>query len=314
MRKKRGYIFNWKASNFIVFGIAIGIVIGCLAFLLLFSAGDRKKVCREGAENQNPVQASFVTAQELFGILSASRGQTEKKNFEGTAVAGVVPHHLVAGSLIGDFLEALAVQEPELLILVGPNHYNRGGRIITGFADWQTPAGLVKTDGEIVQALLDQKEAAQDEQVLGQEHSVGSLMPLLKQFIPEAKVVPLIFHHNVSLAEVERLLDFLAPLLAGKKAVVLASVDFSHYLTRTQAREKDEYTLRVMSNFDYVTLFRLGNDYLDSPASLAMAFRYAERKGMKKFQLLANTNAGEILQNDEIETTSYFTLVFTKKF
>ncbi|MGI6144747.1 MAG: AmmeMemoRadiSam system protein B [Clostridia bacterium] len=282
---------------------------------------------------QQPAHPSFLTQKELYevlakskahlnseepsnleeGVITGERVVPEKpRELEGTILAGVVPHHLVAGSLIVEVLAALQPQEPELLIIVGPNHNNLGGRIITGFADWQTPEGLVETEEEIVRILLEKKIAVQDEQVLCNEHSIGSLLPLIKHYLPQAKVVPLIFHHDVTLEEVDKLLAVLAPLLAEDNSVLLASVDFSHYLTRKEAEEKDSFTLKVMNNFDYPTLFHLGNDYLDSPAALATVFRYGQRKGIHEFQLLANTNSGVILQNDYIETTSYFTVLFIK--
>ncbi|MGI6588778.1 MAG: AmmeMemoRadiSam system protein B [Peptococcia bacterium] len=301
----------------------------CLVLLIVFSwgcslneVGFRQKnqlyeqqVQDKQAEKQDqqsklyPPHPSFLTKQELYEVLS---GPKEQINLEGTILGGVVPHHLVAGSLIADFLSALVPQKPKVIILVGPNHHNLGGRIITGFSAWQTPDGLVEIEEKIVQTLLEKSLVGQDEQVLSREHSIGSLVPLIKHYLPQTKIVPLVLHHDVSLKEVDQLLTVLEPWLQEEKCVLLASVDFSHYLTRKQAEEKDRFTLKVMENFAYPTLFHLDNDYLDSPASLAMVFRYAESKELCDFQVLANTNSGQILQNDFIETTSYFTLVFLK--
>ncbi|HHY05590.1 MAG TPA: AmmeMemoRadiSam system protein B [Clostridia bacterium] len=301
----------------------------CLILLIVFSWGcslnegdfgqnnqlheqqerEKKAEKQDQQSKQHPAHLSFLTEQELYEVLAVPQ---EQYNLEGTILGGVVPHHLVAGNLIIDLLAALVPQKPEVIILVGPNHYNLGGRMITGFSAWQTPAGLVETEEKIVQALLEKSIVERNEQVLSQEHSIGSLVPLIKHYLPQTKIVPLILHHDVSLEEVDLLLEFLEPGLEEGKCVFLASVDFSHYLTRQEAEEKDRFTLKVMENFAYPTLFHLGNDYLDSPASLALVFRYAQSKGLCEFQVLANTNSGRILQNDLIATTSYFSLVFLK--
>lgn len=257
-----------------------------------------------------PDHPSFVTRTELHVLLAERSAKPPLP--AGKIVSAVLPHHLVAGRLLVQAFEVLAEQEPSLVVIVGPNHHNQGGKVITGLAGWQTPEGLVKVEENIVNDLLAKGLAVRDEQVLSREHSVGALLPLLKHFLPEARIVPLILHHNVSLQEVDNLLQALDPYLQGK-GILIASVDFSHYLTRSEAQAKDRETLGYMSKFDYANLFQLGNDYLDSPASLAAAFRLAEKRGLQEFTVLDNTNSGLILQNDYIETTSYFTLVFAEK-
>lgn len=276
--------------------------------------------CRNGGaaapgEQPNPAHPSvFMTREELYRYL----GEAEKEGNppaavqNGTAgrfVSGVLPHHLVASRLIVPFMSALAAHQPAVIILVGPNHENRGGRVITGLYDWQTPEGKVKTDQEITRLLLEKGLAVRDEEVLSREHSVGALIPFIGRFMPQARVVPLVFHHDVSLREIDALLAALGPCLESG-AVVMASVDFSHYLTRQEAEAKDEITLRAMRGFDYTALYKMDNDHLDSPASLTMAFRAAEKLDIKDFEVLGHTNSGIIFKNDIIETTSYFTLVF----
>lgn len=293
-------------------GFIVLIGLGCFLLLLGGCSGEAKTSKTRIGERVEIVSThpSFVTRQELNSILASS---PEKPSFlEGRIVSAVVPHHLVAGRLIAEVMETLVRQDPSLVILVGPNHFNRGGKVITGYDSWQTPEGVVQAEDRVVRLLLGKGLAVRDEEVLSQEHSVGALVPFLQHYFPEVKIVPVVLHHDVSLQEVDALLKTLEPFL-DEKAVLISSVDFSHYLTRSEAQAKDRETIRHMRNYDYATLFRLGNDYLDSPASLSAAFRLAEKRGIKEFSVLDNTNSGIILQNDFIETTSYFTLVFTRK-
>lgn len=286
------------------------IVIG----IVLFSGcADKAKQAENPSppESVRPAHAStFISKQDFLVLLSGGSGQAPE--IKGKIVSGVLPHHLLAGRMIVTFMEVLAGQEPSLVILVGPNHNNKGGKIASGYMDWQTPAGLVRVNREIVGRLSSQGIAVTDDDLLAPEHSVGGLMPFIAHFLPEAEVVPIILHHGVTLAEVDQLLLALEPFLQ-EDAVLLASVDFSHYLTRQEAQMKDRETLAAMERFDYPALFNMSNDNLDSPASLAAAFRLAEERGVKAFQVLDNTNSGILLKNDVIETTSYFTMVFTEE-
>lgn len=267
----------------------------------------------DAANPANPVHSStFVTKTELYKCLAKMDNDKKDIITEGRIIGGVVPHHLVAGHLMARLIECIAQSNPKVVVLVGPNHNNAGAKVITGLYDWQTPEGIMKTDQKSVQKLVDQRLAVLDEKVLSTEHSIGAVVPFIRYFMPETLIVPLIFHHDVSLEEVDAILETLIAVL-GEKAVILGSVDFSHYLTRQEAEGKDKVTLKAMEVFDYKTLYSMSSDYLDSPASLALVFHHAEEKGIKEFQVLDNTNSGIILKNDTIETTSYFTLLFEEK-
>lgn len=257
-----------------------------------------------------PAHPSFMKAPEMWSIVAA-RPRVERK-MEGRVVSGVVPHHLLAGRLIGDFFAALSQQKPKRIILIGPNHYNRGVPIITGRWSWDTPCGRVEADQKAVDLLMSAGIAVCDDAVLSREHSVGNLMPFVKYYLPEARVVPVVMHRNVGEKEVQGLLATLKPVL-DRRTVVVASVDFSHYLTAGQAEEKDRITLRCMKRFDYSVLFRMGNDHLDAPAALVCAMRRAEMEGARKLEVLGHTNSGMLLHNYQIQSTSYFTILYIKE-
>jgi AmmeMemoRadiSam system protein B len=254
---------------------------------------------------------SQVTRQELKLLLAQNPDSSDFKLAERKIVSAVLPHHLVAAPLLLEVCTLLAEQKPKCLIVIGPNHENKAAKIISGTYGWQTPDGVLATEEDAVQQLWQKGLAVINEEVLATEHSIGALAPLLKHFVPEAKIIPIILQYGVSLQEVDALLDGLEPFLDGD-TVLISSVDFSHYLTRSEAEAKDRVTLAYMNNFDYPALFALDDSYLDSPASLAAAFRLAERRGIRSFTVLGNTNSGRILQNDYLETTSYFTILFTE--
>ncbi|MCR4441471.1 MAG: AmmeMemoRadiSam system protein B [Peptococcaceae bacterium] len=285
-------------------------ILGLIVLLLAVSGCPAGKPVERKAVPNPAHKNIFVTGEELARCLSRQEpeGAVEIK---GAARGGVVPHHLLAGRLTARFMEALALQHPGVVIVAGPNHRNLGARVITGFYDWETPEGIVRTDSRVVKTLLEKGAAVRDEGTLSGEHSVGSVIPFIGHYLPEARVVPLILHRDVSLKEIDFLLAAVQPYL-DEGAVLVASVDFSHYLTRQAAEYKDEITLKAMRDFDYNKLYSMGNDHLDSPACLALVLRDAEKRGNRQFQILDHTNSGILLKNDLIPTTSYFTLLFSE--
>jgi MEMO1 family protein len=227
----------------------------------------------------------------------------------GRLVGGVAPHHALAGSNLSRFFLRLEAEPPQTLIVVGPNHPERGQRVITGRRGWATDFGVVETEAPLVDALVKAGLATVDEETLAEEHSVGALMPYLKYHAPKTRVVPLILHKDITLAELQRLAEVLAPAV-NENRILVASVDFSHYLTRREAQAKDEQTWAAIESADLQELLRMGPDHLDCPPALVLVMLTMERLGAEGPVVEAHTNSGILLASDTIETTSYFTLTY----
>lgn len=224
-------------------------------------------------------------------------------------IGGLVPHHILVGYLFSTFFLDLQRHPPKTVILVGPNHPNHGQRIITGRRGWSTDFGVVQADQALVNRLVQAGLAVVDDDTLANEHSIGAIIPYLKYHVPNARVVPLILHRDVSIQEVGRLADELAPLL-GDERVLVASMDFSHYLTRPEAEARDVETWAAFQAGDLPALWRMGPEHLDSPPSVGLLMLTMQRVAAGEPEVAGHTNSGVIIGSDQIETTSYFTLKY----
>lgn len=229
-----------------------------------------------------------------------------------TLAGGLVPHHNLAAANLSAFFLELEAEPPRTVIVVGPNHENLGQRVITGRYGWATSFGRVDPDLDLIGRLAEEGLATVDDQALAREHSVGALMPYLKYHAPDTRVVPLVLHSDLTLGELRRLADHLAPHLTADR-LLLASVDFSHYLTRDEAEAKDRVTLDAILRRDLAAIRQMNNDYVDSPPSLILLLLLMERLGAAGPEILAHTNSGVLLGSDLIETTSYFTFAYHRK-
>ena len=227
----------------------------------------------------------------------------EKIFFAG---AGIVPHHLLAGELISDFFNRLSVQNPKTIILVGPNHQEKGGiKPLTSLADWETGLGKVEANQNLIQRFVSLGLVEVNERVVSAEHSVSGLVPLIKDFLPKTSVFPLVLSGRMNLEEIETLAKELAKEV-DKETVLVASVDFSHGLKSADARQNDWETLEAMTNFDHRKLLSLGNDFLDSPPSIVFLLLVAQKRGWTNFEVLSRTDSAELINDPIAETTSYF--------
>lgn len=241
------------------------------------------------------------------GVAFVKRNNpTEKTNIRG----GVIPHHLFPGFIIADFFHRLKMQNPDTVILIGPNHYERGdSKVLTSVYGWNTPFGVVQSEDKIIRELTAKQVLKVDDHVLENDHAVAGIIPFIKYYLPATKVVPILLSGFMNEDETRFLASQLESYV-NKDTVLVAAVDFSHYLVNKEAQEKDKVTLNVIKKYDYRQLFTLDNDYLDSPPAIAVLLLTMQKLGMTKMDILHHTNSGELQKDDYIETTSYFSIIF----
>lgn len=248
--------------------------------------------------------------KQLFqkAINSAPR---RNKNSENIISGGIIPHHLLASDMIADFYSYISDEKIKTIIILGPNHYEKGDFVALGSeCPWQTPFGMAEPNVEITDDLKNYSLIRIDEGVLENEHSVASHMPFIKQYLPKAKVVPIILSAKMDLKKAKILSEKLAEYIKGGDVAVVASVDFSHYLYSDEAEIKDAETLEAMKSFNYEKIYSFDNGNLDSPPSIAILLMAMQSMGINNFEVLDNTNSGILANNSSLETTSYFSIVF----
>lgn len=251
----------------------------------------------------------FFDPTSFYNGLEVVRAKAAPTARPGTLIGGLVPHHNLAGELLSRLLIQLEAHPPRTVIVVGPNHDNRGQSIITGRRSWATAFGAVTADQALVAGLAESGLATIDDPSLEPEHAIGALMPYLKYHAPSAAVVPIILHRGVTLAQMNQLAAHLAPLISAD-TLLIASVDFSHYQTRLTAEANDAETLQAILDFDLDRLLAMGPEHVDSPPSLGVLMLVMRQLGAAAPVVEANTNSGRLFGTDLAETTSYFTFSY----
>lgn len=249
----------------------------------------------------------------FFDNDSFFKGVTEVKDnsaYPYHVRGGIIPHHLLPSKIIADFFERLSTQQPKTLIIIGPNHYEKGTfKVLTSRYDWETPFGLLHPNEEIIDDLIQKRLLQVDEEVLPNDHAVAGILPFVKYYLPDTTIVPMLLSGKMNEQDVRLLAEGVSKHL-DRDTVLVAAVDFSHYLTNQEAQEKDAVTLSVLKQYDYQRLLLLNNDYLDSPPSIAALLMTMRRVGALDMEVLHHTNSGEMLHNNKDQTTSYFGITY----
>lgn len=228
----------------------------------------------------------------------------EPLTLPGRPVAVVAPHHLIDAHELAGFWRELAKPRPPVVVIIGPDHYARGAGVTVGRkVRFETVYGPLDVDAALSKTL---GGATRDEAFDG-EHSIHVHAPFLRRALPEARFVPVLVQWAAPRAELETLAQRLNAELPAD-ALVVASVDFSHYQPEPWATFHDESAYSSVSGFHLDELFLRE---VDSPESLFVAMRFAQLRGAQTATRVLHTNSQRRREVLVLDSTSHQYFTFT---
>lgn len=173
-------------------------------------------------------------------------------------VGVVVPHagYLYSGQVAGAVYARLA--PPECCIILGPNHTGVGaGAAIMTWGTWETPLGELIIDTELARAISDQSQVLEeDDRAHRKEHSIEVQLPFLQVLFPEIPFVPIcLLSHEYGVCRDVGYAVAKAIQASGKRVLLVASTDLSHYVTQEMAERKDRMVIEAMLDLDPERLY-----------------------------------------------------------
>jgi len=192
------------------------------------------------------VRKPAVAGQFYPGDSAELRRDVEKYIAGGSALPAapriiISPHagYVFSGPVAGKGYAAID-KNIRTVILLGPPHHLAVRRIAAPESAWfETPLGKVAVDQERIQKLLKNPMAYKDDRAHEPEHSLEVQLPFLQVRLASFKIVPLLVHG----IDPQKAADLIYPLIDAHTLVV-ASSDFSHYLSQSEARKTDDASIK----------------------------------------------------------------------
>jgi len=169
-------------------------------------------------------------------------------------LAIVVPHagYIYSGQICADGWNQVRGGAYDVVVLLGTNHTTPDLRKIALYpgGGFRTPLGTAMVDGDLTAALLAASpDCALDKGPHVREHSVEVQVPFAQILFPQAKIVAAIVG-EADAALCTRFGNALASVLKGRRAVIVASSDLSHYPSAKDAEVADMKTLEAVTTLD----------------------------------------------------------------
>ncbi len=229
-------------------------------------------------------QASNPPIQNPFSIPAYD----ELASSTGVRHLGIVlPHHLVAIVQIQFAYSQLKAYNPDLVILMSPNHQRKPSVPI-----YTSDQGLLVCDAtgkEISRThfaehfATDFPRYSTNSRDMSFEHGIGHHLPFIAAQNWSADVLPLVLARNFdSSAEVQLLKD-LEQFIANRKyqrILWIGSIDFSHYLPATLANVHDKETISWIASRQFNKIRQSSEAHLDAPAVLSLLLKQFSRASL----------------------------------
>lgn len=225
-------------------------------------------------------------------------------------LGGMVPHagYLYSGPCAAHFYAALE-RDIRCVILLGVNHRGIGARAALSPADfWRTPLGEVALDQEIGELLKGQLSFLEtDERPHLQEHSIEVQLPFLQSALGEFTFLPVSLSY-LSEGECRELGQAVARICeaensAGRKTILIASSDLSHYLSPKETERIDRMALEHVLDLDPPGLLKTVEEEGISMCGMipTAAFLFAAKNlGARQARLLKHCHSGDVVPMREV--------------
>ncbi|MEK7665948.1 MAG: AmmeMemoRadiSam system protein B [Patescibacteria group bacterium] len=274
-------------------------------------------------ENVSLEQVTGTSTEDAFSTPTYSSGEYSLEYYDHAyqqaeewevleTKSAVSPHHLFVNWKIASLFDAIADEDARTVVLISPNHFFRGkASAQISFGTWDTPYGELESDREVVENLISQAPFVQNEESTFEgEHGIFNLTPFVKRSFPHAKLVAIVVKEEMSLDEAQTLGTTLARLIPD--AVVIASVDFSHYLPETVALYHDAVTQRALATGACVGESCGLELEVDCNACLNVLFDVNKARGTQSWNFYDRDSSVSLLPNTPWrENTSHIYGAFT---
>lgn len=242
------------------------------------------------------------------------------KPVDGEPIALIVPHagYIFSGPVAASGFKQLEDSEYEVAIVIASDHnmplsdpisiYAKGG--------FETPLGIVDVDEELAEALITSDPLISFDPASHEgEHPIEIELPFLQRVCPSCSVVPVLIGSTDEEA-INALTEALLSTLPGKRAVIVASSDLSHYPSAENAIIVDGVTLAaietgnptlVQETIDAMMMADVPNlaTCACGEAPILVAMRAAQGLGANTISILAYANSSHSPYGNQEQVVGY---------
>jgi AmmeMemoRadiSam system protein B len=226
---------------------------------------------------------------------------TDSIKSSGKIFGVICPHagYVYSGPTACHSYKAISSQNPELAIIIGPNHFGVGKNAATMIdAQWKTPLGKVQVDTESATKIAEISEYIEiDEYSHSQDHSLEVQIPMLQEILSnEFQILPIILRAQ----DMKTAMDVgnaVYEIAKSKNAIIIASSDFTHYEENSFAHQQDKALIEPILEMNVDKFYQVLYERKITACgygAMASAMIACKKMGATKGELLSYSTSGDV--------------------
>ncbi len=253
-----------------------------------------------------PIRAPACAGSWYPGTAAALTAEIDRycarvtSRVAGHLTALVSPHAglMYSGPVAAHAYAQLWGRTYDAVILVGPSHYvGFDGAAVFPRGAFATPLGHAVIAEDLADAIMAATPLAQDRRAAHQrEHSIEMQLPFVQRFLPGVAIVPILLGHQTRSASSE-LGAALAAAAAGRRVLLVASSDLSHYHDAARAARLDAVVTGALDAFDVEALegaLERSPEHACGGGPMATVLRAARALGARDARVLCYADSGDV--------------------
>ncbi len=216
----------------------------------------------------------------------------------GKILALIAPHagYVYSAQVAAHAYRLVQGKDFQTVVIIGPSHrHGFNGCSIYLKGAYESPLGIVRVDEALAAELSEATGFEYVPQAHQQEHSLEVQIPFIQKVLPRVKIVPIVMGIPSRLT-ITSLAKALSEILPGKKALVIASTDLSHYFPKQKANETDSSTLSLIQSFETDSLINKlgrGENIMCGGGPVVSALLYAQSCGEPGIEILRYADSSD---------------------
>jgi AmmeMemoRadiSam system protein B len=233
----------------------------------------------------------------------------------GDPLAIIAPHAglVYSGPVAAYAYRPLQGRTIDVAILVGPSHYvGFEGVALYERGQFETPFGPIPIDEDCASEVAKASRLVKAHpSAHTREHSLEMQLPFLKRVLPDVSIVPLVmgYQHRETAYELG---DAIQSAAKGRRAIIVASTDLSHYHSADVASALDEMVIQQVRRFDadgLMALLETNQHHACGGGPTVAVMRAAKALGASDSRVLKYADSGDV-SGDKTAVVGYLAAAF----